>query len=290
MDSSAYRIDKRRVRASFGRAAADYDAAAVMQHEVFERMFTRLDLVKLQPHTILDAGCGPGRSPGRLAGRYRDARVLALDIALPMLRMGMSARSRWDKLTGRSRQSFICGDIEALPLVDNGIDLAWSNLAIQWCNDLDTTFREFHRILKPDGLLMFSTFGPDTLKELRQASNADAGYTHVNQFIDMHDIGDALVRAGFDDPVMDVEHFTLTYADVMSLMRDLKLIGAHNSTEGRRRGLEGRSFLQKIVENYEQFRSKGRLPATYEVVYGHAWKGQPKLAGTAQTIAWHPRR
>ncbi len=287
---NAYRIDKRRVRDSFGRAAADYDAAAVMQHEVFEHMFARLDLVKLQPKLILDAGCGPGRGAVRLAERYGQAQVLALDIALPMLYQAAARPSWWTKLTGRTRQSFVCADIEALPVRENSVDLLWSNLAIQWCNDIDLTFRELHRALRPDGLLMFSTFGPDTLMELRAASHADADYTHVNRFFDMHDIGDALVRAGFADPVMDVERFTLTYEDVMALMRDLKIIGAHNATEGRRRGLEGKSFLHRLADNYEQFRTEGRLPATYEVVYGHAWKGQPKVAGGAQPIVWQGRK
>ncbi len=287
---NAYRIDKRRVRTAFGRAASAYDAAAVMQHEVFERMFTRLDLIKLQPQMILDAGCGTGWGQARLVERYKQAHVLALDIALPMLQRAAARLSWWEKLFGRSHLSFLCADIEALPVRNDSMDMVWSNLAIQWCNDLDLTFRELHRTLRPEGLLMFSTFGPDTLMELRAASGHDARHTHVSRFFDMHDIGDALVRAGFADPVMDVERFTLTYADVLDLMRDLKVIGAHNATEGRRRGLEGKSFLKQLTENYEQFRQQGKLPATYEVVYGHAWKGQPKTSGTPQPVTWHHRQ
>lgn len=289
MDDAAYRIDKKRVRTSFGRAAPAYDAAAVMQHEVFERMFARLDLVKLQPSAILDAGCGTGWGQARLVERYNQAQVIALDIAFPMLQLAAMRPAWWAKLLGRSRQSFLCADIEALPIRQNSVDLVWSNLAIQWCNDLDLTFRELHRTLRPDGLLMFSTFGPDTLMELRAASGHDAGHTHVSRFFDMHDIGDALVRAGFADPVMDVERFTLTYDDVLGLMRDLKIIGAHNATEGRRRGLEGKSFLRKLADNYEQFRQEGKLPATYEVVYGHAWKGQTKMSDGTQPVTWHRR-
>jgi malonyl-CoA O-methyltransferase len=286
----AYRIDKKRMRASFGRAASTYDAAAVMQHEVFERMFARLDLVKLQPQTILDAGCGTGWGQERLVGRYDQAHVLALDIALPMLQLAATRPTWWAKLLGRSRHSFLCADIEALPIRQNSVDMVWSNLAIQWCNDIELTFRELHRTLRPDGLLMFSTFGPDTLMELRTASRSDSQHTHVNRFFDMHDIGAALVRAGFADPVMDVERFTLTYDDVLGLMRDLKIIGAHNATEGRRRGLEGKSFLRQLTDNYEQFRQEGKLPATYEVVYGHAWKGQPKTSGGPQPVTWHRRK
>ncbi|HEY3325691.1 MAG TPA: malonyl-ACP O-methyltransferase BioC [Novimethylophilus sp.] len=289
MDNSAYRIDKKRVRDSFGRAAASYDAAAIMQREVFERMFARLDLVKLAPQVILDAGCGTGLGTSRLAQRYKNSRVLALDIAPPMLQLA-AARQPWlSRLAWRSRQAFVCGDIEALPLEDGSVDLAWSNLAMQWCNDLDLAFRELHRALRPEGLLMFSTFGPDTLMELREAASADPAHTHVSRFLDMHDIGDALVRAGFKDPVMDMERFTLTYDDVRGLMRDLKAIGARNATEGRRRGLEGKSFLQRLADNYERFRRQGKLPATYEVVYGHAWKAQPhpSLPGGAQPITLH---
>lgn len=291
MDNSAYLIDKKRMRESFGRAAASYDAAAVMQREVFERMYARLDLVKLAPQCILDAGCGTGAGTARLAQRYKSSRVLALDIAPPMLQRAAAHRPWHARFTG-SRQSFVCADIEALPLAERSVDLVWSNLAIQWCNDLDRAFGELHRTLRPEGLLMFSTFGPDTLMELRAAASADPGYTHVSRFLDMHDIGDAMVRAGFADPVVDMERFTLTYEDVRGLMRDLKAIGAHNATEGRRRGLEGKSFLHSLTENYERFRSEGRLPATYEVIYGHAWKAEKAvtLPDGAQPVTLHRRR
>jgi malonyl-CoA O-methyltransferase len=284
-----YLIDKKRVRNSFSRAASSYDDAAVMQREVLERMFSRLELVKLNPRMILDAGCGTGLGVQRLADRYRGCRMVALDIALPMLRLAANRRA-WLSGIWRPYQGYVCGDIEALPLKDGCVDMVWSNLAMQWCNDIDLTFRELHRTLRPDGLIMFSTFGPDTLMELREATSVDATHTHVSRFLDMHDIGDALVRSGFADPVMDVERFTLTYDDVLTLMRDLKAIGAHNATEGRRRGLEGKSFLQKLAGNYERFRHQSKLPATYEVVYGHAWKGQPKLAGGVQPITLHRRK
>jgi malonyl-CoA O-methyltransferase len=183
-------------------------------------------------------------------------------------------------LMGVSQANLLCADIESLPLSNSSVGLIWSNLAIQWCNDLDAALQEFHRVLQPEGLLMFSTFGPDTLKELRVATRQkdDAGFTSVSRFIDMHDIGDAMVRAGFSAPVLDVERFILTYDDVKSVMRDLKSIGAHNATDGRARGLLGRGFLQNMVANYEQFRVDGKLPATFEVVYGHAWRGEDKLA------------
>jgi malonyl-CoA O-methyltransferase len=152
---------------------------------------------------------------------------------------------------------------------------------LQWCGDLDAAFREVRRVLRPDGLFAFTTFGPDTLRELRAAWAAVDGYSHVNTFIDMHDIGDALVRAGLTEPVLDVERVTLTYPDVLSLMRDLKVIGAHNVTAGRPRGLVGRGALRRVEAAYEPARRSGLIPATYEVVYGAAWGTAGKRAGPA---------
>lgn len=293
-EQDQYFIDKRQVRRAFGRAAASYEDAAVLQAEVLQRMLSRLDLVKLAPQTILDAGCGTGRGARLLTARYPQARMVALDIAQPMLHMAMGKiprLSRWlAQLTGNARQMPLCADIEALPLVAGSVDLSWSSLALQWCNNLDIAFSEMHRVLRPEGLLMFSTFGPDTLMELRQASNTDSAHTHVSRFIDMHDIGDALVRAGFSAPVMDVERFTLTYDHVFAVMRDLKAIGANNATVGRPRGLEGRAFLDHLAKNYERFRqADGKLPATFEVVYGHAWKPNT-LPDGLQPITFRPRR
>ena len=280
MDS--YRIDKARARTSFGRAANTYDAAAILQKQVREEMLNRLDLVKLTPHTILDAGCGTGAASHALQKRFVKSQVISLDFALPMLqktRIGSDTTGlmhQIKRMLSGVKHNLVCADIESLPLASKSVDLVWSNLAIQWCNDLDAALLEFYRVMQPEGLLMFSTFGPDTLKELRVATGRQDGMTSVSRFIDMHDIGDALVRAGFSAPVLDVERFTLTYDDVKSVMRDLKSIGAHNATDGRARGLLGRGFLQKLESNYEQYRTDGKLPATFEVVYGHAWRGQEK--------------
>jgi len=286
-----YTIDKARVRASFDRAAASYDAAAVLQKEVRERMLERLDYTRLAPRQILDAGTGTGHAARALAERYQDSHVVALDIALGMLRLSAAAEPWWRRFLP-VRRSAVCADIENLPLQSASMDLVWSNLAIQWCNDLDQAFGEMVRVLRPEGLLMFSTFGPDTLKELREASAADPDHVHVSRFIDMHDIGDALVRAGFSAPVMDVEHFVLTYDDVLGVMRDLKAIGARNAARGRPRGLEGKGFLTRLTERYERFRDQGKLPATFEVVYGHAWKSEAaasRLPDGASVIKLHRR-
>jgi malonyl-CoA O-methyltransferase len=263
-----YWLDKARVRASFNRAAGTYDATAVLQKQVREEMLSRLDLVKIAPQAILDAGCGTGHGSFGLQKRFRNAQVYSLDIALNMLQQTQLQRPLLQKIL--NKQQLLCADIENLPIASNSMGLVWSNLALQWCNDLDAAFTEVARVLQPESLFVFSTFGPDTLKELRAASSN--GHTHVSRFIDMHDIGDALTRAGFSAPVLDVEYYTLTYDDVKSVMKDLKSIGAHNATAGRARGLQGKGFLQNLTQNYEQFRTNNKLPATFEVIYGHAWK------------------
>ena len=286
--SDAAQFDKRLLRRSFERAAQSYDAAAVLQHEVCRRMDERLDLIKLQPLTILDAGSGTGNALAALRGRYPPARVIALDLALAMLQRGRGRTSSpWWKSLLRSPSDALCGDIERLPLAAHSVDLVWSNLALQWVNDPDKAFGEFHRVLKPGGLLMFSTFGPDTLKELRAAFATSAGverHTHVSRFIDLHDIGDILVKRGYADPVMDAEPFTLTYSDVRGLMRDLKSIGAHNVTHDRAPGLTGKSRLAAVTQAYETLRRDGKLPATFEVVYGHAWKPLPRVSADGKRV------
>ncbi|WP_432721352.1 malonyl-ACP O-methyltransferase BioC [Jeongeupia wiesaeckerbachi] len=295
--SEAFYTDKAAIRASFDAAASSYDAAAVLQREVADRMAERLDLVRIQPQRVLDAGCGTGYMGKALQTRYPDAQLVELDLAPAMLQIARErhAGAGLKKLLARferNRPVQLCGDIEALPLADASVDLIWSSLAIQWCNTPDATFREFLRVLKPGGLLMFSTLGPDTLKELRAAFDGVDGYNHVNRFIDMHDLGDALSHSGFSTPVMDMETLTMTYPDVRAVMQDLKGIGAHNVTEGRRRGMMGKTAWQRVTAQYEAFRRDGALPCSYEVVYGHAWKPEhaPKVrADGAQVIEFRPR-
>lgn len=263
--NKAWQVDKQQVRASFGRAAATYDEATELQREMGNRMLERLDLVRMQPQVILDVGCGTGVVTAELARRYKKAHVLALDLAEPMLKKARE-RKPWFR-----HMDFICGDADALPLADGCVDMIFSNAAVQWCENLQATLQEFLRVLKPGGLLMFTTFGPNTLTEMRQSWEAVDGYSHVNRFLDMHDVGDMTLKAGFAEPVIDVEHFTLTYDQVGGVMRDLKLMGAHNVTQGRPRGLMGKTRLRAMQAAYEEFRRDGKLPATWEVVYGHAW-------------------
>lgn len=272
-DMQIHQLDKIRIRESFNAAAENYDDAAVLQREVGDRMLERLELIRLSPQTILDVGSGTGVLSRALDKRYRKAQVFSLDLAPRML---LTARRRNSWISQRfGRQGFICGDAERLPLADHSIDLIFSNLTLQWCGELERTFEEFRRVLRPEGLLLFSTFGPDTLKELRHSWHAadreNSQTVHVNDFIDMHDVGDAILRAGLGDAVMDVENFTLTYADAYQLMRELKSIGAHNAANDRHHSLTGKVRFKTMLDTYENYRTDGKLPATYEVIYGHAW-------------------
>jgi len=279
-------VDKRQVRRSFEHAAATYDAAAALQNEVRTRMLGRLDYIKLAPRIILDAGCGTGNAVEGLLSRFSGSRVIAFDLALAMARRAHARRPWWRSVleAGRPRLAALCGDLERLPLASGSVDLAWSSLAVQWLGDPKRAFAEMHRVLAPGGLLLFSSVGPDTLKELRAAFAGVDGNVHVQTFLDMHDVGDRLLASGFADPVMDMEVITLTYADVKSLMRDLKALGTRNAMPGRADGLSGKERFAHMARNYEIFRRDGRLPATFEVVYGHAWKPAARMSPTGHPV------
>lgn len=269
------RLDKNRVRRNFARAAADYDAVAVLQHEIGRRMIERLDVMRLTPRVILDLGCGTGQTTEGVMRRYPGARVVALDFALPMLSRARR-RGRWLR-----RPACLCADLDSLPLATGSVDLVFANASLQWSASPVDAFREIARVLRPEGLLLFATFGPDTLRELREAWQEVDATPRVNRFIDLHDYGDMLGAAGLADPVVDVERMTLTYPDVPRLMREIKLLGATNADVQRERGLLGRGRLARVVAAYERFRlPDGRYPASYEVVHGHAWApAQRRVAG-----------
>jgi len=293
-------VDPRAVRRSFGRAAATYDGAAVLQREVGARLAERLDVVKLVPATILDAGSGTGEAIGELSARYPSARVVALDAALPMLQQARARSTRGRSLLtrllgplgrgGASAPAFVCADATSLPLSGVCVELVWSNLMLQWVNDLPRALAEFRRVLKVGGLLTFTTFGPDTLKELARAFARVDGHTHVGRFVDMHDLGDLLVQSGFADPVMDMELITVTYPSPAALLAELKSIGATNQTRGRPRGLTGRGRRAALEAALLTLARDGRIPATFEVVYGHAWKGEPKRTQDGLPIVKVERR
>ena len=271
---SPFHLDRARLRASFERASGSYEAAASLQARVAAELLERLELLRFSPGAVLDLGSGTGRVTRELKRRYPRARVIALDIAPGMLREARRHQRPW------RRFDRVCGDALRLPLRDGSIDLIFSNLMLQWCEPLAAALSEARRVLAPGGFLSFSTFGPATLYELRTAWAEADGYNHVNHFPDMHELGDGLVRAGLMEPVLDADRFELGYPDVLTLMRDLKAIGAHNVTAGRPRALAGRERLTRVQRAYEAFRRDEGLPATYEVIYGASWgaAGRPASA------------
>jgi malonyl-CoA O-methyltransferase len=258
-------LDKSRVRRSFDRASLGYDAAAVLPAEVRTLLLDRLQLTALKPRIVLDAGAGTLHASRALKRRYPAARIIALDSSLGMLRAAPRRRS-WFRPVLK-----VCADAENLPLADGSVDLILSNFMLPWA-DPDTVFAEWRRVLAPRGLLTFTTLGPDTLKELRTAWAEAGGIPAADlAFLDMHDLGDGLLRAGFAAPVLDVEHYTLEYRDLRHLAQDLKATGARNAAPDRPHGLMGRRKFSAVQVAYERYRHDGRLPATYEVVFGQAW-------------------
>ncbi len=287
--ADSFHLDKAGVREAFDRASSTYEAAAVLQSRVAEELLARLQPFDFHPAVILDLGAGTGRQAAELKQRYRRARVIALDLAPGMLREA----ARHQRFLRRFAR--VCADAGRLPLESGSIDIVFSNLMLQWCDPPGDALAEVRRVLKPQGFFAFSTLGPDTLKELRSAWAEADGYNHVNRFLDMHDIGDAIVRAGLFEPVLDVDRLQVTYGDALTLMRDLKAIGARNAMAGRPCGLAGRARLQRVLGAYESCRKEGRLPATYEIVYGAAWgaAGRPAASphgGEVRISPSHIRR
>lgn len=262
-------LDRAAIRRHAGRASARYDESAVLAARLRDELTRRLEWISFVPEVVLDLGCGTGHGAAALAARWPRARVIALDASPGMLEQA----ARRD---GSSRIEWLCAEAEAIPLPDAGIDLVYSNLMLPWCEDIDAVFAEIARVLAPQGLVTFTTLGPDTLVELRSAWRAAGGGDALHPFTDMHDLGDGLVRAGLAEPVLDVSRYTLTYADVTAVLRDLKATGSQNAAMERARGLTGRGRLSALEAAYEKFREAGVLPASYEVVFGQAWGALPR--------------
>ncbi len=252
------------IRRSFNRAASSYDAAAVLQAEIRTLLLERLTLTALTPALVVDAGAGTGHASYVLKRRYPKAQVVAIDAAHGMLRVAEKQSSWWRPI------SRVCASLYALPLATASVDLIISNLALHWC-DPEAVFAEFRRVLAPQGFLSFTSFGPETLRELRTAWAQIDSYDHVNTFIDMHDLGDALVRAGFKGPVLDMDRYTLKYKDVSALTQDLKAMGTTRVLGHRQKGLTSSIKPRRMAAVYEEYRQGGLLPATYEIVFGQAW-------------------
>ncbi|VAW53871.1 Malonyl-[acyl-carrier protein] O-methyltransferase [hydrothermal vent metagenome] len=271
--------EKNKIQKHFDAKAVCYESSAVLQRTVCDELLQRLDLMSLQPSVILDVGCGTGWGTEYLLKKYKKAKIFSLDLSPEMLKQTKS-KGGWIR-----KPHLICADAEDIPLDDASVDLVFSSLMLQWC-DYKKVFAEFKRVLKPEGLLMFSTFGPDTLKELKQSWLQVDDFVHVNTFTDMHDLGDGLIQVGLAEPVMDMDLLTLTYKDVVSVMTDLKSIGANTLLKNQKnksgQGLMTPAKLKKVIAHYEGYRKEGVIPASYEVVYGHAWKTPQRATKISQ--------
>ena len=293
-------FDAKQVRRAFSRSAASYDAAAQLQHAVEARLLESLDylddpaLKREPPQRVLDLGCGTGRASIAMQKRWPKAQVVSLDLALPMLQQarGASKRSRaWLSNPFARAPHAVCADARALPLAESSVDVLFSNLCLRWVEDLDALFVGFRRVLKPHGLLLVSTFGPETLWELRDAFAHADDTPHVSPFPPIAQFGDALMLAGFRDPVLDRDRFTLTYDDLPALMRELRAMGATNALQRRRHTLTGRARFAAAAAAYEPLRrADGKLPSTWDVIYAHAWAPPPgaPIRGQGEDIAAVP--
>jgi malonyl-CoA O-methyltransferase len=289
-DSSAALLDRQAIGRAFGRASSSYDSVAKIQAVARDELLSRLAHFKATPDVVLDLGAGTGLAGEGLRNRFPKASVIGIDLALPMLQYARErvrgSRSSWQRLQDRlgyalgdafgrvfgvsnvRRTGWIAADASSLPLASNSVQVVFSNLMLQWCMPPDQALAEVRRVLAPDGLFLFSTFGPSTLRELREAWASVDEYPHVNDFIDMHDLGSALTRAGFSEPVLDIDRMTQEYTRVQDLLKDLKELGARNSLVERRRSLTGKSRLNKMLNFYHQRYAKR---ASWEIIYGSAF-------------------
>ena len=273
-------LDQSALRRACDRAAPEYDRHAVLYRQICERLMARLDYIRCDPQTVLDVGAGTGQAAQVLLARYRTSKVIAADISRGMLRT-IDRPKRW-----RRKPECVQCDAQALPIRDASIDLLVSASTFQWCCNYPQLFAEIKRVLSPSGVLLFATFGPDTLSELRYAWTQVDDAVHVHEFTDMHVLGDAMLNAGLVDPVVDSERLRLTYTHPRAVMHDLKAAGSVNASQRRPRGLRGRSTLQRLLRAYPR-EADGACVATYEVVYGHAWGG--RTDGRALNVAFDTR-
>jgi len=262
-------IKKSDIARSFSLAAPTYDNAAFVQKEIGKRLIERLDLLKTPPARILDGGAGTGYLTRLLQAKFPQSHIIGLDLALGM--MQFAKRKTWQ--VWKRQPTYLCADLECLPFTDQSFDLIFSNFSLQWCFSLPQVFAEFKRILKPNGMLFFTTVGPQTLFELRHSWQKVSPTTHVNNFLDMHDVGDFLHQAKLSDPVMDMEMIQVTYPHVKDLLHDLKASGARNMNFTRTQGCTPKQHLAQMIKAYAAFqRADGLYPATFEIIYGHAFR------------------
>jgi malonyl-CoA O-methyltransferase len=261
------------VARAFARAAGRYAQADFLHREVRARLLQRLEYVSLAPRTVLDLGAGPPEATADLARRFPDARVLAVDLVPGMLGAGPQPWTR------------IGADAARLPLAEASVDLVVAGMLLHWCEAAPAVLAEVRRVLRFPGLFMLSTLGPDTLREWRAAWSRADERTHTLDFADMHNLGDALLRAGFAEPVLDVERLTVTYPDLRRMAEDLRGVGAADLGGGRRRTLTGPGRWRRMTAAYDARRdAAGALPVTVELVYGQAWADETQQGAVAGEV------
>jgi malonyl-CoA O-methyltransferase len=295
--SDSSRIESRAARRAFDRAAKRFGEPALISEDIATRMASRMDLMRIAPDIVLDAGCGISSAKRWIGDRYPAAAFIHLDWSREMLLRTERKSGIWSRLTStwrRGSEYRICADLRAIPLANESVDLIWSNLALPWAFPADRAFHEFARVLRSGGLLMFSSYGPDTLAELREAFGMTDLVARVHEFSDMHDLGDALVAAGMSAPVMDMEKLTVSHANAQALMDDLRRAGEVNVLERRLRGLTPRRRFLDALGKLPTVAADGRVKSTFEIIYGHAWKSGPRIAsgasrGNIAKIKWSPR-
>jgi len=300
--SSRPAYDSRRLRRIFDRRAANFDDVAFLPREIAQRMRERLEYIKVSPASVLDAGCGAGDDLPLLRERFPEAPVYGTDLSQAMLARAMhhdAGDTSWrrflpasiGKALGARGPRFAQSDFSTLPFAHGAFEFIWSNLALHWHSRPDLVFPEWQRVLKVNGLLMFSTLGPDTLKELRgawaevEAAHGVASRAHVIDFVDMHDLGDMLVESGFEIPVMDQETLTITYQSPESLLADVRRWGAYPFERETAPGSIPRRLHKALLAALEaRRRADGTIPLTFEVIYGHAWKAVPRTTAEGHGI------
>jgi len=275
-------FSKQRVRTAFSRSAKTYDDAAILQKEILSRLIDKLNFLRQEKSgSLLDVGCGTGLACKQLTSMVGDENYFAYDFSLAMLKLSIS---RHEYLN----QHAVCGDAEALPYVSNSFDIVFSASTYQWCNEISNALIDSYRVLKNDGLFVFSTFGPDTLNELRESFAKVDNMPHVSNFLDMQTIGDQMLAMGFADTVIESDVITVEYSSPLQLLKDLKATGATNHLQQRSRGLMGKSRIRKMIAEYEELiLENNKYPASYEVIYGHGWK-KPNLSKHLDANEWHP--
>lgn len=275
-------IDKNKVKTTFSNAAPSYDAAAIVQKEILLRLLERIETLAVTGQAVLDIGSGTGLVTDKLNVLLEAEMLVSMDLALPMLQFAGRNQSTTSLFS-------VCADAEALPFKENSFDVIFSASTLQWCNDIGQVFEDCLRLLRPGGLFIFSTFGPDTLYELRNCFEHADMEKRVNSFIDMHLLGDGLLQHGFADPVMEADRIQVLYDKPLQLLRDLKLVGATNNIHGRSRGLLSKRKLDTVLHHYQEFQLPNKkYPASYEVIYGHAWKRNKDNKDTISSSEWQP--